>query len=158
VETATNDSPIRNAAFQAYLLLRVGFTAAPILFGIDKFFNWTVHWPDYLAGWINDIVPGTAQDFMYFVGAVEIAAGLVVAVAPVVGAPLVAAWLAGIIVNLLTNDPPAYYDIALRDFGLFLGAATLTRLAWAFHRRSGAAATDHAGERQHRFRLHQRAA
>jgi hypothetical protein len=158
MEAATNDSRIRSAAFQAYLLLRVGFTAAPILFGIDKFFNWTVHWPDYLAGWINDIMPGTAQDFMYFVVAVEIAAGLVVAVAPTIGAPLVAAWLAGIVVNLLTNDPPEYYDIALRDFGLFLAAATLTRLAWAFHRRSEATETERPAQRQHRFRLHQRAA
>ena len=125
---------LRAAAYQAFWLLRVGFTAAPILFGIDKFFNWTVHWPDYLAGWINNIMPGSAQDFMYFVGGVEIAAGLIVAVAPTIGAPLVAAWLAGIIINLLTNDPPHYYDVALRDFGLFLAALTLTRLAWAFAR------------------------
>jgi DoxX len=123
---------IRGAAYQAFWLLRVGFTVAPILFGIDKFFNWTVHWPDYLAGWINNIMPGSAQDFMYFVGVVEIAAGLIVAVAPMIGAPLVAAWLAGIVINLLTNNPPEYYDIALRDFGLMLGALTLTRLAWAF--------------------------
>src|ERR671934_2865938 len=129
--------PIRGAAYQAFWLLRVGFTVAPILFGIDKFFNWTVHWPDYLAGWINNIMPGTAQDFMYFVGAVECAAGVVVALAPRIGGPLVAAWLAGIIVNLLTNDPPEYYDIALRDFGLFLGALTLTRLAFAFRRAAG---------------------
>ena len=122
------------AAYQAFWLLRIGFTVAPILFGIDKFFNWTVHWPDYLAPWINSIMPGSAQDFMYFVGGVEIAAGLAVAVAPVVGAPLVAAWLGGIVINLLTNDPPRYYDVALRDFGLFLAALTLTRLAWAFAR------------------------
>src|ERR671924_1237606 len=128
----TASNPIRAAAYQAYWVLRAGFTVAPILFGIDKFFNWTVHWPDYLAGWINNIMPGSAQDFMYFVGAVEIAAGVTVAVAPRIGAPLVAAWLAGIIVNLLTNNPPEYYDIALRDFGLFLGALTLSRLAWAF--------------------------
>src|SRR5438046_10441751 len=95
------------AAYQAFWLLRAGFTVAPILFGIDKFFNWTVHWPDYLAGWINTIMPGSAQDFMYFVGGVEIAAGLLVAVAPVIGAPLVAAWLAGLVVNLLTKNPPA---------------------------------------------------
>jgi DoxX len=76
---------VRNAAYQAFWLLRIGFTMAPILFGIDKFFNWTVHWPDYLAGWINDLMPGSAQDFMYFVGAVEIAAGLIVAVAPLIG-------------------------------------------------------------------------
>jgi hypothetical protein len=126
---------VGRAAYQSFWLLRIGFTAAPILFGIDKFFNWTVHWPDYLAGWINDIAPGSAQDFMYFVGGVEIAAGLIVAVAPTIGAPLVAAWLAGIIINLLTNDPPEYYDIALRDFGLMLAALTLTRLAWAHRRR-----------------------
>jgi hypothetical protein len=122
------------AARDAYRLLRIGFTVAPILFGLDKFFNWTVHWPDYLAPWINNIVPGSGQDFMYFVGAVEIVAGLTVAVVPVIGAPLVSAWLAGIVVNLLTNNPPEYYDIALRDFGLMLAALTLTRLAWAFAR------------------------
>jgi hypothetical protein len=131
---APQADPIRAAAYQAFWLLRVGFTVAPILFGIDKFFNWTVHWPDYLAGWINHLAPGTAQEFMYFVGAVEITAGLIVAVAPLIGAPLVAAWLSGIVVNLLTNDPPEYYDVALRDFGLLLGALTLTRLAFAFRR------------------------
>jgi hypothetical protein len=120
------------AAQQAFLLLRVGFTVAPILFGLDKFFNWTVYWPDYLAGWVNSIMPGSAQDFMYFVGVVEIVAGLTVAVAPLLGAPLVAAWLGGIIINLLTKNAPEYYDIALRDFGLMLGALTLTRLAFAF--------------------------
>jgi uncharacterized membrane protein YphA (DoxX/SURF4 family) len=132
MSTTEAEGRVREGAYQAFLLLRVGFTAAPILFGIDKFFNWTVHWPDYLAGWINNIAPGSAQDFMYFVGVVEIVAGLAVAVAPVIGAPLVAAWLAGIVVNLLTKNPPQYYDIALRDFGLMLGALTLTRLAFAF--------------------------
>ena len=127
-----SEDRVREGAYQAFLLLRIGFTAAPILFGIDKFFNWTVHWPDYLAGWINNIAPGSGQDFMYFVGAVEIVAGLAVAVAPIVGAPLVAAWLGGIVINLLTKNPPEYYDIALRDFGLLLGALTLTRLAFAF--------------------------
>jgi hypothetical protein len=125
-----NDA-LRAAALQAFWLLRIGFTVAPILFGLDKFFNWTVDWPDYLAGWVNNIVPGSGQDFMYFVGAVEIAAGLTVAIAPKIGGPLVAAWLAGIAVNLLTVNPPEYYDIALRDFGLLLGALTLARLAWA---------------------------
>jgi uncharacterized membrane protein YphA (DoxX/SURF4 family) len=124
---------LSNPVYQAYLLLRAAFTAAPILFGLDKFFNWMVDWPDYLAPWVNDIVPGSGQDFMYFVGVVEIAAGLLVAVAPRIGAYVVAAWLAGIIVNLLTVDPPTYYDIALRDFGLMLGALTLGRLAGAVH-------------------------
>jgi hypothetical protein len=146
---------VRGAAYQAFWLLRIGFTVAPILFGIDKFFNWTVHWPDYLAGWINNIMPGSAQDFMYFVGGVEIAAGLIVAVAPVIGAPLVAAWLAGIVINLLTNDPPEYYDIALRDFGLMLAALTLTRLAFAFRRTSAVPVSQ--GEQRHRFRMHRAA-
>jgi hypothetical protein len=118
--------------FQVYLLLRTGFTVAPILFGLDKFFNWTVDWPQYLAPWINDIVPGSAQDFMYFVGVVEIVAGLVVLAAPWIGGFLVAGWLGGIVVNLLTNNPPEYYDIALRDFGLFLAALALGRLALAY--------------------------
>lgn len=126
---------IRSATpgYQAYLILRTGFTAAPILFGVDKFFNWTVEWPDYLAPWIDDMVPGSGQDFMYFVGAVEIAAGLLVMTAPWIGGYVVALWLGGIVVNLLTHDPPLYYDIALRDFGLMLAALTLGRLAQAFH-------------------------
>jgi len=119
------------AARQVFWLLRLAFTVAPILFGIDKFFNWTVDWPDYLAGWVNDIVPGSGQDFMYVVGGVEIAAGLLVAVAPEIGAFVVAAWLGGIVVNLLTKNPPEYYDIALRDFGLMLGALALGRLSLA---------------------------
>jgi uncharacterized membrane protein YphA (DoxX/SURF4 family) len=127
-------------AYQVYTLLRIGFTVAPILFGLDKFFNWTVDWPDYLAGWVNDIIPGSGQDWMYAVGAIEIAAGVLVAVAPRIGAFVVAAWLGGIVINLLTKNPPEYYDIALRDFGLMLGALTLGRLALAVvpARRSGA--------------------
>jgi uncharacterized membrane protein YphA (DoxX/SURF4 family) len=109
---------VAGAAHQAFWLLRVGFTVAPILFGVDKFFNWTVHWPDYLAGWINNIQPfASGQDFMYLVGAIEIAAGIMVAFAPRIGAFVVAAWLGGIVINLLTKNPPQYYDIALRDFG-----------------------------------------
>jgi hypothetical protein len=130
--TSITENRGRDAAYQVFLLLRAGFTIAPILFGIDKFFNWTVDWPQYLAPWINDIVPGSAQDFMYFVGVVEIVAGLVVLTVPWIGGFLVAAWLGGIVVNLLTNNPPEYYDIALRDFGLFLAALALGRLALAF--------------------------
>jgi hypothetical protein len=121
-----------NPVYQVYLLLRAGFVIAPVLFGLDKFFNWTVDWPQYLAPWLNDVIPGSAQDFMYVVGLVEIAAGLAVLVAPRVGGFLVAAWLGGIVVNLLTNNAPEYYDIALRDFGLFLAAVALTRLALVF--------------------------
>jgi uncharacterized membrane protein YphA (DoxX/SURF4 family) len=75
----------RDPGYQVFLMLRTTFTVAPILFGLDKFFNWTVDWTQYLAPWIDDIVPGSAQDFMYFVGAVEIAAGLAVLVAPSFG-------------------------------------------------------------------------
>src|SRR5437764_14527020 len=99
-------SALGNAAHQAFWLLRVGFTAAPIMFGLDKFFNWSVHWPDYLASWVNRIIPGTGQQLMYVVGAVEICAGLLVLFAPRIGAFVVAAWLAGIIINLLTKNPP----------------------------------------------------
>jgi hypothetical protein len=136
VPSDTAEPQIRNPAFQVFLLLRAGFTVAPILFGVDKFFNFMVDWPEYLAPWINDIAPGSGQDFMYFVGAVEIAAGLLVALAPSLGAFVVAGWLGGIIVNLLTVDPPTYYDIALRDFGLLLASLALGRLALGF-RRSG---------------------
>ena len=122
---------VNAAAYQAFWLLRIGFTVAPILFGIDKFFNWSVYWPSYLAPWINNIVPGNAQDFMHVVGVVEIVAGLLVAFAPRIGAFVVAGWLFGIVVNLLTNNAPQYYDIALRDFGLMLAALTLGRLALA---------------------------
>lgn len=114
-------------AYQAFLLLRAVFTVAPILFGLDKFANLLVRWPGYLAPWIDDLVPGTAQQAMYAVGVIEIVAGIAVAVAPRFGAWLVAAWLAGIIVDLLTF--PGYFDIVLRDFGLFVGAVALARLA-----------------------------
>jgi len=119
-------------AFQAFTLLRVGFTVAPILFGLDKFANVMVDWPTYLAPWINDILPGSGQDAMYAIGVVEIVAGLCVAVRPRYGALLVAAWLGGIIFNLLTYS--GFYDIALRDFGLMLGALTLARLATVYDR------------------------
>jgi uncharacterized membrane protein HdeD (DUF308 family) len=122
----------RDAGRDAFTMLRIAFAVAPIAFGLDKFFNVLTDWPKYLAGWVDDLMPGSAQDFMYAVGAIEIVAGLLVALRPRYGAPLVAAWLAGIIFNLLTG--PGYYDIALRDFGLMLGALTLTRLAFAYDR------------------------
>jgi len=113
--------------YQAFALLRMAFTVAPIAFGLDKFFNLMVDWPTYLAPWINDIAPGSGQQFMYAVGAVEILAGVIVALKPRYGAYVVAGWLAGIIFNLLTLS--GFYDVALRDFGLMLGALTLARLA-----------------------------
>src|SRR5918998_2910386 len=113
--------------YQAFSLMRLAFTVAPMAFGLDKFFNEMVHWPNYFAPWINDIAPGTGQEFMYVVGAIEILAGVIVALKPRYGAYVVAAWLASIIINLLSHS--GYYDIALRDFGLMLGALSLARLA-----------------------------
>ena len=119
-------------AYQAFLLLRTAFTVAPIVFGLDKFTNLLTDWPAYLAPWIDGIVPGTAQQAMYAVGVVEVVAGLVVAVVPRFGGWLVAAWLGGIILNLLTV--PGFYDIALRDVGLLAGAVALARLAVRYSR------------------------
>jgi uncharacterized membrane protein YphA (DoxX/SURF4 family) len=117
-------------AYQAFVLLRVVFTVAPILFGLDKFFDVLVDWQQYLAPWINDIVPGSAATAMHLVGVVEILAGVLVALKPRYAAYVVAAWLAGIIVNLLTYS--GYYDVALRDFGLLVGALALGRLAQTY--------------------------
>ena len=129
-ETGTAPSAWRtDPVAQAFWLLRIGFTIAPILFGVDKFFHILTDWDRYLAPVVNDLVPGTAHQAMYAVGVVEIVAGLVVALAPRLGGYLVAAWLTGIIVNLLLI--PGYYDVALRDFGLLLAALTLARLATA---------------------------
>jgi uncharacterized membrane protein YphA (DoxX/SURF4 family) len=124
---ATRSAILSDPAYQAFLLLRTVFSVAPILFGLDKFANVLVPWPGYLAQWIDDLVPGTAQQAMYVVGVIEVVAGIVVAVAPRLGGWLVAAWLAGIIVNLLTY--PSFFDIALRDFGLLVAAVALIRLA-----------------------------
>ena len=124
---ASRHTALADPGYQAFLILRIGFTVAPILFGLDKFANLLVDWPGYLAPWIDGIVPGSAQAAMYAVGVIEIVAGVVVALVPRFGGWLVAGWLAGIIVDLLTI--PGYYDIALRDFGLLLGAVALARLA-----------------------------
>jgi uncharacterized membrane protein YphA (DoxX/SURF4 family) len=135
VPIPTSDALRRDPAAQAFLLLRIAFTVAPILFGLDKFAGvLTDDWTRYLATEFNDIIPGSAQDAMYMVGAVEIVAGLVVLFSPRFGGLLVAGWLAGIIVSLLLVG--GYGDIALRDFGLLLGALTLSRLASAYSTRS----------------------
>jgi uncharacterized membrane protein YphA (DoxX/SURF4 family) len=114
-------------AYGAFLLLRIGFTALPILMGLDKFTNFLVDWELYLAPWIVDLSPLSAHGTMLVVGVVEIVAGIAVAIKPRYAAYVVAAWLAGIIVNLLSY--PGFYDIALRDFGLLVAALTLGRLA-----------------------------
>jgi len=117
-------------AFQAFWLLRIGFAVAPILFGLDKFAHVLVDWDRYLAPELADLFDAQAHTLMYAVGAIEIVAGLVVLVRPRIGGYVVAAWLAGIIINLLLMA--AYYDVALRDFGLLLAALALARLAVAF--------------------------
>lgn len=121
---------LTDPTFQAFTLLRVGFTAAPILFGLDKFTGWMVDWSAYLSSGVSSALPASADDIMLVVGGIEIAAGILVAVRPRIGGYVVAAWLAGIIVNLLLVGD--YIDIALRDFGLLIGAVALARLGAAF--------------------------
>jgi hypothetical protein len=127
-------SEVARSSQEAFLLLRTVFTVAPVVFGLDKFTNLLTDWTHYLAPWLNDIVPGTAQEAMYVVGVVEILAGIAVALVPRYGALLVAAWLVGIIVNLVTI--PDYFDVALRDFGLMVAALALWRLAVAHSTRA----------------------
>ena len=117
-----------DALAQAFTLLRIGFFVLPVLMGLDKFAEvMNDNWPAYLATEYNDIIPGSAQDAMYVVGAVEILAGFIALVVPRFGGLLIAGWLGGIIVSLLLVG--GYGDIALRDVGLLLGALTLFRLA-----------------------------
>ena len=123
---------LSDPVFQAFALLRTVFTVAPILFGLDKFLDWLVDWRIYLAPELDDLIPGDAHQAMLLVGVIEIVAGLVVAVRPKWGGYLVAAWLGGIILNLLVLGD--YYDVALRDFGLLVAALALARLATALGR------------------------
>lgn len=118
-----------NPVGQAFWLMRVIFTVAPILFGLDKFFNVLVDWTNYLAPWIPNLLHVSPQTFMYGVGIVEICAGVLVGLWPQYFAYVVTLWLWGIIINLLTLS--GYYDVALRDFGLSVGALSLARLAHA---------------------------
>jgi uncharacterized membrane protein YphA (DoxX/SURF4 family) len=124
----STDTTLNSPAYQAYKILHIGFTVAPILAGLDKFLNLMVDWSQYLAPLIANLIP--ANVFMTIVGVVEIIAGLLVFFKPRIGAYVVAGWLLAIIINLLLI--PGYYDVALRDFGLFLGALALGRLSHAF--------------------------
>ncbi|UNK45961.1 hypothetical protein [Arthrobacter sulfonylureivorans] len=114
-------------AYAAFWMLRLGFTVLPILMGLDKFFNLLTNWEQYLAPWVVNLLPFSAHTAMLIVGVVEIAAGILVWIKPRYAAYVVALWLAGIIINLLTLS--GFYDVALRDFGLMLAALTLARLA-----------------------------
>jgi uncharacterized membrane protein YphA (DoxX/SURF4 family) len=124
----STDTTLTSPAYQAYRILHIGFTVAPILAGLDKFLNLMVDWSQYLAPLIANLIP--ANVFMTIVGVVEIIAGLLVFLKPRLGAYVVAGWLLAIIINLLLI--PGYYDVALRDFGLFLGALALGRLSHTF--------------------------
>jgi hypothetical protein len=132
---------------QAFRLLQFAFVVAPIVFGLDKFVNFLVYWPMYLAPWISGLLHVDAQVFMYGVGVVEVLAGILVAVRPQIGAYIVTVWLWGIIVYLLTFS--GYYDIALRDFGLSLGALSLGRLAQAYAAEREAAREEPAVEMEY---------
>jgi uncharacterized membrane protein YphA (DoxX/SURF4 family) len=127
IPTSVAQALRKDPAFQSFWLLRIGFTVAPIVFGADKFANVLVNWEKYLAPWIRDASPFSATGTMHVVGIIEIVAGIAVALKPRYGAYVVAAWLAGIVINLLSYS--GYYDVALRDFGLMLAALTLARLA-----------------------------
>jgi hypothetical protein len=137
VRTQEPDLTVRrdltDPVYGAFVLLRSAFTVAPILFGLDKFFDLMTSWSSYLAPRLDSIVPGDAHQAMLVVGVVEIAAGVLVAVRPHIGGWVVAAWLAGIILNYLLI--PGFYDIALRDVGLLAGAVALARLATVFRTR-----------------------
>ena len=119
-------APSGSAARQAFQILYFGFIVAPIVAGLDKFFHLLVNWDQYLAPTIAGFLPMSPHTFMLAVGVIEVVAGIIVAVKPSIGGWIVAAWLWGIIINLLLI--PGYFDIALRDFGLSLGALALARL------------------------------
>ena len=133
---STHSEKLSDPTFQAYLILRTAFVTAPILLGVDKFFNWMTYWPKYLWVGFPHLLGLSPQHFMYGVGVVEIAAGLGVLLLPRLAPYAVAGWLAGIITNLVILSArggvhPVYWDIALRDFGLLLATLALARLAAA---------------------------
>ena len=120
-------------SYQAYQILRTGFTVAPIVAGLDKFFNLLVNWDQYLPAFVNKLTGGHGHELMLAVGVIEIVAGLGVAFKPRIFAYVVSAWLLLIVANLLMI--PAFFDVALRDFGLSLGALALARLSHEYDRR-----------------------
>ena len=130
--TTTEEVDVSGPAYEAYQILRTGFIVAPIVAGLDKFFNLLVNWEQYLPPFVNKMVGGYGHELMLAVGVIEIIAGLGVAFKPKVFAYVVSAWLLLIVVNLLMI--PGYYDVALRDFGLALAALALARLSSRFDR------------------------
>ena len=125
-------SQVSSPSYQAYKILRLGFIVAPIVAGLDKFFHLLVNWDQYLPPLVNNLTGGHGHELMYAVGVIEIVAGLGVWFKPKIFAYVVSAWLLLIVVNLLMI--PGYFDVALRDFGLALGALALARLSHEFDR------------------------
>jgi len=123
----------QSPSYQAYQILHLAFVVAPVVAGADKFLNFLVNWDQYVSPLVTRTLPMSAHTFMLGVGVIEIVAGLLVAFMPAIGGLVVAAWLCGIILNLLSI--PGYYDVALRDLGLALGAVALSRLATEFDNR-----------------------
>ena len=123
---------VSTPSHQAFWILRIGFTVAPILAGLDKFFHILTDWDKYLAPFVSNLVGGRGHEFMLVAGVIEVAAGIGVLLKPRIFGYVVAAWLLGIVVNLLMIG--GYYDIALRDFGLALGALALARLSAEYDR------------------------
>ena len=121
-------------SYQAYQILQLAFVVAPLIAGADKFFHFLVNWDQYLSPLVTRMLPISGHTFMLGVGLIEIVAGLMVAFMPAIGGLVVSVWLCGIILNLLSI--PGYYDVALRDLGLALGAFALSRLATEFDTRS----------------------
>lgn len=132
--TSLNTDSVSTAtpSYQAYQILRAGFTVAPILAGLDKFFHLLVNWDQYLPAFVNNLTGGHEHELMFAVGVIEIVAGLGVAFKPRIFAYVVSAWLLLIVANLLMI--PGYFDVALRDFGLSLGALALARLSQEYDR------------------------
>ncbi len=121
---------ISNPSYQAYQILHLAFTVAPIVAGLDKFFHFLVNWDQYLPPFVNNLLGGYGHELMLAAGVIEIVAGIGVALKPKIFAYVVAAWLMLLVVNLLMI--PGYFDVALRDFGLALGALALARLSHEF--------------------------
>jgi uncharacterized membrane protein YphA (DoxX/SURF4 family) len=132
--TSATASRTASPTYQAYQILHIAFTVAPLVAGVDKFFHFLVNWDQYLSPMVSNTLHVAPHTFMLAVGVIEIVAGLLVAFVPTIGAWIVGAWLCGIILNLLSI--PGYFDIALRDLGLALGSFAFARLASEFDTRT----------------------
>lgn len=130
--TSDEQTRVTSYGYQAYQILRLGFTVAPIAAGLDKFFHLLVDWDQYLPPFVDSLTGGRGHELMLAAGVVEVAAGIGVAFKPRVFAYVVSAWLLLVVVNLLMI--PGHFDVALRDFGLALGALALARLSHEFGR------------------------